>query len=54
MRSVRNFLKGLEDERKIPESELHAVAILTKAMAPRAANAASDVMGKAVAKLMPL
>ncbi len=52
--SQKFFLKRLEDEKKILESELHSVAIVTKAMAQRAANAAIDVLGKAVAKLVPL
>ncbi len=52
--SQKFFLKRLEDEKKILDSELHSVAIVTKAMAQRAANAAIDVLGKAVAKLVPL
>jgi len=52
--SQKFFLKRLEDEKKILESELHAIAIITKAMAQRAANAALDVLGKAVSKLIPL
>src|SRR5688572_2733731 len=51
--SQKFFLKRLEDEKKIFESELHAVAILTKAAAQRAANAALDVLSKAVAALVP-
>jgi hypothetical protein len=52
--SQKFFTKRLEDEKKIMESELHAVAVLTKASAQRAANAALDVLGKAVSKLIPL
>ncbi len=52
--SNKFFLKRLEDEKKILESELHAVAILTKSAAQRAANAAIDVLAKAVDKLIPL
>src|SRR5687768_7610516 len=52
--SQKFFLKRLEDEKKIMESELHAVAIITKAAAQRAANAAIDVLGKAVSKLISL
>ena len=52
--SEKFFLKRLADEKKILESELHAVAIMTKAMAQRAANAAIDVLAKAVDKLIPL
>jgi hypothetical protein len=51
--SEKFFLKRMEDEKKIFESELHAVAILTKAAAQRAANAALDVLGKAVMALVP-
>ena len=52
--SKKFFLKRLEDEKKIMESELHAVAIVTKAAAQRAANAALDVLNKAVSALIPL
>ncbi|HKZ68039.1 MAG TPA: hypothetical protein VJ111_16845 [Chitinophagaceae bacterium] len=52
--SQKFFLKRLEDEKKILESELHAVAILTKATAQRAANAAIDVLSKAVSKVILL
>ena len=51
--SQKFFLKRLEDEKKILESELHAVAIITKAIAQRAANAALDVLGKAVSAALP-
>jgi len=51
--SQKFFLKRMEDEKKIFESELHAVAILTKAAAQRAANAALDVLSKAVSALIP-
>jgi hypothetical protein len=47
------FQKRLEDEKKIMESELHAVAIVTKAAAQRAANAALDILSKAVTQLIP-
>lgn len=52
--SQKFFIKRLEDEKKILESELHAVAVITKAAAQRAANAAIDVLSKAVDKLIPL
>jgi hypothetical protein len=52
--SQKFFLKRLEDEKKILESELHAVAIITKAMAQRAANAAIDVLSKAVSTVIGL
>ena len=51
--SQRFFLKRLEDEKKILESELHAVAIVTKAIAQKAANAALDILEKAVSKALP-
>ena len=51
--SQKFFLKRLEDEKKILESELHAVAIITKAIAQRAANAALDILGKAVSAALP-
>jgi hypothetical protein len=47
------FMKRLEDEKKIFESEMHAVAIITKAMAQKAANAALEVLTKAVEKALP-
>ncbi len=47
------FLKRLEDEKKIFESELHAVAIITKAAAQRAANAALEVLQNAVSAALP-
>jgi hypothetical protein len=48
------FLKRMEDEKKILESELHAVAVITKAIAQRAANAAIDVLDKAISKAIRL
>ena len=42
------FLKRLKDEKKILESELHAMAVITKAAAERAANAAFEVLGNAI------
>ena len=50
--SEKFFQKRLEDEKKIMESEFHAVAIITKAIAQRAANAAIDVLSNAVSKLI--
>lgn len=40
--------KRLADEEVILESELHSIAILTKAAAQHAANAAIDVLEKAI------
>ena len=51
--SQRFFLKRIEDEKKILESELHAVAIVTKAIGQKAANAALDILEKAVSKALP-
>ncbi len=48
------FLLRLNDEKKILESELHAVAIITKAIAQKAANAAIDILQGAVTKALGL
>lgn len=48
--SKEKFLSRLEDEKIIIEAEFHAIAVVTKAMAERAANAAIDVLKKAVGK----
>jgi hypothetical protein len=42
------FESRLHDEKLIFEAELHAIAIITKAIAQKAANAAIDVLTKAV------
>lgn len=42
------FLERLKDEKSILNSELHSIAIITKAMAQAAANAAIDVLQKAI------
>lgn len=42
------FKNRLEDEKLLLESELHALKIITKASAQQAANAAIDVLSKAV------
>lgn len=52
--SERFFLKRLKDEEKILESELHAIAVISKAIAQRAANAAIEVLEKAVTKVLSL
>ena len=52
--SQKFFLKRLEDEKKILESELHAVYIITKAIAQIADNAAIDVLSKAVSTVISL
>lgn len=42
------FQKRLNDEKRILESELHSIAILTKVAAQNAANAAIDVLQMAI------
>ncbi len=46
--SQEKFESRLLDEKLIAEAELNAVAVISKAMAQKAANAAMDVVGKAV------
>jgi hypothetical protein len=46
--SHAKFMLRLEDEKLLFGAELHAIAIITKAIAQRAANAAIDVLEKAV------
>jgi hypothetical protein len=48
------FKKMVAEEEKILESELHSIAIVTKAIAQKAANAALDVFQKAVMKVLKL
>lgn len=38
----------LEDEKKVLTAELHAVAVITKSIAERAANAALDILSAAI------
>ncbi len=42
------FDNRIKDEEKILESELHALVVITKSIAQKAANAAMDVLSKAV------
>ena len=42
------FEKRMKDEKMILESELHSIAIMTKAIAQKAANAAIDVLENAI------
>lgn len=44
----------LEDEKSVLQSELHAIAVVTKAVAQRAANEALDVFWKAVQAALPV
>ena len=46
--SQKKFESRLKDEKLIAEAELHAIAVISKAIAQRAANAALDVLKKAV------
>lgn len=48
------FLNRIADEAKILESELHSIAIITKAAAQKAANAAIDILQNAVMKAIGL
>jgi hypothetical protein len=48
------FENRLKDEQKILESELHSIAIVTKAIAQKAANAAIDIFQNAVSKAIGL
>jgi len=46
--SQAKFESRLQDEKLILEAELNALAVLSKAIAQNAANAALDILGKAV------
>jgi len=46
--SQEKFESRLEDEKLIVEAELHAIAVISKAIAQKAANAAIDILNKAV------
>lgn len=46
--SQEKFESRLEDEKLIVEAELNAIAVISKAIAQKAANAAIDVLEKAV------
>lgn len=48
------FKSRLADEEKILESELHSIAIITKAIAQKAANAAIDIFQNAITKALGL
>ena len=48
------LLSRLDDEKRLMDSELHALSILTKAMAQQAANAAIDVFRKAILAVIKL
>lgn len=46
--SQKKFESRLQDEKLIAEAELHAIAVISKAMAQKAANAAIKVLEDAV------
>lgn len=46
--SQEKFESRLNDEKLIAEAELHAIAVISKAIAQKAANAAIEVLQKAV------
>lgn len=46
--SQEKFESRLSDEKLIVEAELHAITVISKAIAQKAANAAIDVLVKAV------
>jgi hypothetical protein len=46
--SQKKFESRLADEKLVLEAELHAIVVIGKAIAQRAANAAMDVLQKAV------
>ncbi|CAN5685167.1 hypothetical protein BH10BAC2_BH10BAC2_03690 [soil metagenome] len=48
------FEARLKDEKAILQSELHAVAVISKATAQKAANAAITVLESAVSKILGL
>lgn len=48
------FLKRLEDEKELLESELHAIAIVNKITAQNAANAAIRIVEKAVMAVLKI
>jgi hypothetical protein len=45
-------VKRLKDEKKILESELHSIAIVSKSIAQKAANAAIEVLQNTVSKMI--
>jgi hypothetical protein len=46
--SQEKFDSRLQDEKLLIEAELNAIAVISKAIAQNAANAAIDILGKAV------
>ncbi len=49
-----DFESRLKDSQKIMEAELEALAVLSKAIIQKAANAAIDVLSKAVKAALPI
>jgi hypothetical protein len=52
--SDKDFKQRLVNEEMILESELHAIAIIAKVTAQNAANAAIDILNKAIEKALRL
>lgn len=50
--SEKSFKQRLKNEELLLESDLHAIAIIKKAVAQNAANAAINVLEKAIDKLL--
>jgi hypothetical protein len=48
------YLKRMKDEKKILESELHSIAIISKSIAQKAANAAIEVLQHAVGRMIKI
>lgn len=46
------FESYLEDEKLVLEAELHAIAVISKAIAQKATNAAIDVLKKAIKSII--
>lgn len=47
------FEPYLEDEKLVLEAELHAIAVISKAIAQKATNAAIDVLKKTIKSIIP-
>lgn len=52
--SQEKFESRLEDEKLILEAELNALAVISKAIAQKAVNAAMDILDKAVKAAIPI
>lgn len=52
--TIEKLKSRLEDEKLVFEAELHAIAIISKAIAQKAANAALDVLYNAIKKIFEI